>query len=47
MSMRGRLICERMIKQKRVSRLVKLRRRKKKKKPLRAKWRKLKVRVKR
>ena len=47
MSMRVRLIYGRMMRQKRVSRLVEFRKRKKKKKPLRAKWKKLKVLVRR
>ena len=43
MSTRDRLICGRMMRQTRVSRLVRLRERKKKKKLLRAKWKKPKA----
>ena len=47
MSRRGRLIYGIMMRRRRVNRLVKLKRKKKKRKPLRAKYRKLKFWVKR
>ena len=47
MSMRDRLICGRMMRRTRVSRLVRLRKRKKKRKLLRAKWKRPKALVRR